>query len=221
MIFRSRWFFRIAALLLVLGSAVILWPRWSAPSLTEQEFRNQVLVTLQQEADTSFIITGYLDLNLRVTARDTRTILPGLLDVSLGTTEAAVNVPGRVSYGFDLGALEPEMITLRGDTVELEVPHLTVYSAEPRLEELEVRTTRGWARLPISTRVAERVAISNLSDALRRQGEAHLQDSTQPRLNTAETLRALTIPILSAAGVVDPYFRIFVGESLVLETGSS
>jgi hypothetical protein len=210
-------FLLLALLVLGAGIAAVLWPRFTAPALSEVELRDRVFATLQQEADTSFIVTGYLDLSVSITAENTRVLFPRIVDLPLGTTRSSVTAPGRVSYGFDLSALEPEMIHLQGDTVSLEVPFLQVFSAEPRLEEVQVETTRGWARMPISGTGTERLAIARITEALRGQGEAHLDDSIQPSLNTAEALRLLLDPVLRSAGMTSPYYRIYFGESLVLE----
>ena len=154
-------------------------------------------------------MTGYLDIATRITAEDTRVFFPGTLDLPLGTTRATVQVPGRVSYGFDLGALDPQEIWVRGDTIEMEVPELA--------EEAQIETERGWTRLPASERTTERLAMSHMSESLRRQAEAHLVDSVQPQVNTAEALRRLVTPILVSVGVEAPIFRIYIGESLVLQ----
>jgi hypothetical protein len=215
-----RLFLRLAAILLVLAVVAVLWPRMRSPTISELEVRDAVFTAIQQEADTSFVITGYLEMVATTTAEDTRVLFPGILDLPLGTTRAAVQVPGRVSYGFDVRQLRPEMIHLRGDTVEVEIPELTVYSAEPRLDELRVQTTRGWARFPVATQDAERRAIRELGEALRRQGDAHLRDTLQPRVNTAETLRSMLTPVLVAVGIPDPYIRIRLGEALIMDPTS-
>jgi hypothetical protein len=199
------------------GAAAVLWPRFTAPALSEVDLRDRIFATLQEEADTSFVVTGYLDMAVSITAENTRVLFPGIVDLPLGTTRASVTAPGRVSYGFELSALEPEMIHLQGDTVSLEVPYLQVFSAEPRLDEAQVETTRGWARLPITTTGTERLAVARITNALRSQGEAHLKDSAQPRLNTAEALRNLIDPVLVSSGMESPYYRVYFGESLVLE----
>jgi hypothetical protein len=209
----------LAAILLALGALAVLWPRWTPPRLSQSEVREAVYTALQQEADTAFLVTGYLDVVATTIAEDTRVLWPGIVDFPLGTTRAAVRAPGRVSYGFDLARLDTSLISVRGDTVDAVVPPIVVYSAEPRLAELQVETTRGWARLPPATQEAERRAVALLNEALRRQGEAHLRDSVQPRINTAEALRTMLTRVLVAAGLPVPYFRIDAGEGLVVTGG--
>src|SRR5690606_27826223 len=101
--------------------------------------------------------------------------------------------------------------------VEMEVPELAIYSVEPRVEEVQIETERGWTRLPASERSAERLALGRMSDALRRQAEAHVRDSVQPQVNTAEALRRMMTPIIVSLGIPSPVFRIYVGESLVMQ----
>ena len=204
-------------LLLLAGVVAVMAPRWLPSRVTQNDVRVAILSTLQEEADTTFLVTGYLDIATRVTAEDTRIFFPGLLDLPVGTTRATVQVPGRVSYGFDLGALDPQTIWVRGDTIEIEVPELSIYSIEPRIDQAQIETARGWTRLPASERTTERLAMSNLSGALRRQAASHLQDSVQPQVNTAEALRRMIAPIVVSLGVDSPVFRIYVGESLVVQ----
>jgi hypothetical protein len=198
-----------------------LWSGFRAPSVSERQVREAVHTALQREADTTFVVTGYLDLTATVRVDDTRVLLPTLFPLRLGTTTATVRVPGRASYGFDAAELRPEMVRLRGDTVELQIPRLTVYAVEPDLSLLEVETTTGWARLPVTAQEAERRAIQHLSGALRTQAESHLGESVQPRLNTAATLRALLIPVLHGAGLRNPRFIVSIGDGLVVDTGES
>ena len=207
----------VALVAIAAAAAAFLWTRLTAPALTETELRERVFATLQQESDTSFVVTGYLQMTVSITAENSRVLFPRMLDLPLGTTRSSVTAPGTVSYGFDLSALRPEMIHLRGDTVALDVPPLQVFSAEPKLEEAQVETSRGWARLPITSTGTERLAVASITSALRSQGEAHLDGSAQPQLNSAETLRTLLDPVLVASGIEEPYYRIYFGESLVLE----
>lgn len=207
----------LLALLLAGAAALVIHVRGSIPSLTERQVRESVVSALQREADTSFVVTGYVDLVVTVRAHDTRVLLPELLDIPLGTSSATVRVPGRVSYGFDLSALDEEGIRLAGDTVEVRVPALAVYSVEPDLSRLEVETRTGWARMPQTAREAERRAVGHLTQALRAQGEAHLADAVQPRVNTARTLERLLTPALRGAGLPAPRYRIRLGDDLVIE----
>ena len=135
------------------------------------------------------------------------------MGIDLGTTSATVRVPGRVSYGFDVRQLTPAMIrVLPGDTIEVTVPEPVLYSVEPNLEQMEVETERGWLRL--SQRTVDEVrgrAIQLVQQTMRRQGQAHLQGSAQPRINTADALYEMLRPVLIAAGVENPTIRFQVG----------
>jgi hypothetical protein len=207
----------LAVVLAAAGAVLLARVRDAIPRLTEREVRESVITTLRREADTSYVVTGYLDMMITTRAEDTRVLFPNLLDLSLGTTRATVRVPGRVSYGFDLALLDDETIRVRGDTVEVRVPRLSVYSAEPRLAELQVETSTGWARHAVTARDAERRAVQHLSAALRAQGQAHLDDAVQPRINTARTLQRLLGPALRARGLEDPHVRVRIGDDLVIE----
>lgn len=213
---------RVALVLLAVAAAGFLVARCvrsSIPRLSEVQVRESVLATLQREADTAFVVTGYVDMVVTARSTDTRVLLPDLLDLRLGTTRATVRVPGRVSYGFDVSELRPESIRLAGDTVELRVPAPVVYSAEPDLSRMEVETSTGWARLPETARDAERRAVQHLSAVLRSQAAAHLRDAVQPRVNTARALERLLTPTLQSLGVADPVFRIRIGDGMVVEPG--
>jgi hypothetical protein len=111
------------------------------------------------------------------------------------------------------------MIRVRENEIEVQVPELAIYSAEPDLARLEVRTDVGWTRLPSSGQEAEHRALRQVNQALRQQGEAHLQGSTQPRVNTARALNTLLTPVLRSAGVPEPRLRFRIGGDLIVEPG--
>jgi hypothetical protein len=204
----------VLLLLVLVGVGLYLASRWERPRLADQDVREAVYSALHREADTTFVITGYVDLLATARVENTRVLLPNVLDLRLGTTRATVRVPGRVSYGFDLSGFTRENIRVRGDTVELEIPGLQVYSAEPDLARLDVETTTGWARRPVSAQTAERRAVQLLTDALHEQGRAHLYSTLQPRVNTANSLRDLLTPTLQSMGVENPVFSIDMGDGL-------
>ncbi len=208
-----------AALLLAVGFAAAVW--WGRPRLTEEEVRQVVVTTIQREAPAAFFVTGTLHLTVTSTVANTKYFLPDLLRLDLGTTRATVRVPGRLSYGFDVRLLRAEDIRIGEDgVVEVTLPPLSVYSVEPELAEMEVQTEVGWARSQAgSGREVEQKAIRLLRDALREQGEKHLGDSAQPRINTARALQKLLTPVLEAAGLPSPQFRFRIGPELVLEPG--
>lgn len=209
-----------AALLLTLAAVLVAGPlalaitqRFLRP--TEEEIRGAIYAALQRERPETFLVTGSLDLTATTTVRNTRRLLPGIVDLSLGTTSATVRMPGRVSYGLDLSRIHPRDVRVDDSgAVTVVVPPPTVWSTEPVLTEMEVQTEVGWARLYArSGRAVEQEAIRLMETALRRQGEAHLADSDQPRRNSAEALERLLEPALAAAGVADPRVTVLFSDS--------
>lgn len=191
------------------------------PQVSEETVRETVLTAIQREAPARFLVTGTLDATATVTVRNTKTLLPGMLDLSLGTNRTTVRVPGRIAYGFDVGALTPDHIRLGEDgVVEVALPDLKVFSVEPQLAAMQVQTTRGWARSADGTRALETAALQRVQTALRQQGTAYLQGSNvQARTNTAQALEAMLRPALVAAGVEEPRFRFRLTPEIVRETG--
>lgn len=204
--------------LLAFAFAAGLW--WMRPALTDEEVRQVVVATIQREVPASFFVTGTLDIPATVTVENTKYLLPDFFRFNLGTTRATVRVPGRVSYGFDVGALRPEAIQMGEDgLIEVTLPELSVFSVEPDLERMEVETEVGWARLHASSgQRVEQKAIGLVRRALRQQGEQHLARSTQPRVHTAEALEKLLTPMLEAAGLPDPRFRFQIGPEIVWQS---
>lgn len=210
----------VVVMLLIGALGMIALALWSKrPSLSETEVRDVVYSTIQSEAPASFLITGYIDVTAVTRVSNTRTLLPGILGIDLGTTAATVRVPGRVSYGFDVRTIDRSMIRLLpGDTIEVEVPEPSVYSVEPNLQQMEVETRRGWARMSETT--ADEVrgrAIELVQQTMRVQGERHLEGSRQPHINTAGALYRMLRPVLIAAGIEDPHIRFRVGRSITIE----
>ena len=216
----------VVGLLLI---AVMLWRQ--GPS--DATVRRTVITTIQDEAPASFLVTGTMD--VRVTVRvDSSQFLtpswltyllkqtqPGALALLYGGAETRVRVPGTVSYGFDVQALNPSMITVQDDgLVGVALASLSVYSVAPDLEKLEIRSqTSGWMRV-LPSDMPEEVrtqALGAVKDAFRAQAERRLDGATQPRVNTARALEAMLRPSLQAAGVDTPRFRIRVGDGLVLQ----
>lgn len=217
----------LAGVGLVLG--VVLW--WTqGPS--EARVRRTVVTTIQEEAPASFLVTGTLDIHTTVTVDSAQYATPNWLTMVLsysqpallpmlrGSSKTRVQVPGRISYGFDVRALTPEMIRVEDDgTIAVDLPELSVHSVEPDLAQLKVKSsTEGWMRV-FPSEVHEEVrteALSGVKAAFRIQAERHLASATQPRVNTARALRAMLTPPLEAAGVDAPRFRMWVGDQLTL-----
>lgn len=213
-----------------LGMALaLLWvlrPRYDAA-----EVQRTVVTTIQREAPASFFVTGTLDITVTEEVEHTEQLFPTLFallreaqpswpGINRGTARATVRVPGRVSYGFDAAQLTPDHIRVQSDgEVHVALPALRVHAAEPYLRQLEVKTeVAGWMRLFGSQeRDAEREALAGVRAALRRQGQAHLETATQPRVNTARALETLLRPVLVAAGLPNPQFRFEISDELVME----
>jgi hypothetical protein len=213
----------------VLAAGVVVW--WQqGPS--ESRVRRTVITTVQEEAPASFLVVGTLDLRATVEIDSAQyatpdwltTVLhygqPTLLPMLRGSAQATVQVPGRVSYGFNVQRLTPEMIRVEDDgTIAVDLPELSVHSVEPDLARLRVKgSTEGWMRVFPSAVPGEvrKKALSGVEPAFRTQAERHLATATQPRVNTARALEAMLTPPLTVAGVDRPRFRIWVGERLTM-----
>lgn len=205
---------------LVLALVVIAATRWFAaavPPLSEEQIRDAVTATLEGEAPEAFLVTGRLTLRVTTRVENTKTLLPGILGLGLGTNRATVRVPGRVSYGFEVDSLKPDMVRMLEDgVIEIELPPLAVYSAEPDLGQLEVETARGWARLGSERDQVEHRALVLVEDAMRTRALHHLRTSYQPRVNAARALRRVLEPALQGLGMADPELRFRLGDDLVV-----
>jgi hypothetical protein len=207
------------AMLLTAIVAVILIYRVPEVTVSEVDMVDLAHTTLQQEISAAFLVTGELIVTAETRVQNTKTLLPGLLDVDLGTTSAQVRVPGRVIYGIYADSLSRDRIHMADDSViEIMLPTPRVYAVEPRLSEMEVETRRGWARLSRETeeQVRQR-AIGLVERSLRAQGHRHLMQSVQPRVNTARALESLLRPAFEAAGI-RPEFRFRIGEEVTWES---
>ncbi len=206
----------LAAVLLVGGVWML---RSAAPVLTQETARQAVVTTVQEEAASSFLVTGYLETSVTSTVRNTEIFLPGVLDLPLGTAASTVRVPGRIYYGFDVRRLEAEDIHLHENgQVTVQLPDLRLHSVSPDLSEMQVQTEAGWMRRydDAGDRV-ERTAIRRVQAGLRAQGERHLQTSVQPRINTARALEEMLRAAFEAAGYEAVQVRIRLSDDLVLE----
>jgi hypothetical protein len=205
------------AVVVLAGLVLLMLPRLRElrPRLTAEQAAELATAALQRESREAFIVTGSLELTVTTQVSNVRRLLPGLLDVSLGTVESTVRAPGRVSYGFRVDELTPASVRVVGDTIEMRVPPVQVYSVEPALSQMEVRTTSGWLRVRESTGAeVQQRATALVGDVLRRQAQQHLETMDQPRINTAETLAQLLRPAFQAQGIEEPVFRFLLTEGL-------
>ncbi|MEL7364115.1 MAG: hypothetical protein AAFN13_18710, partial [Bacteroidota bacterium] len=178
----------IAALALVavgavLSLAVQAWLRGAA--LTEAEARTIVVDTLLRDRPEAFLVTGTLEFATGLEQRSSKVLLPGVLDIDLGTTVVRVRAPARAAYGFDATAWHTDALRVRGDTLVLPLPQLTVFAVEPDLAAMEMETETGWARTQgRSGNTQERAALRQLLPAMRDRAERYLLDAAPPRANT-------------------------------------
>ena len=203
----ARWTL-LAALVLGGLAIVFLAGRGSRlPTVSEEQVRSAITATVQREARQSFLVTGRLDVVATTSIENNRIFLPNLLRLNTGTARSTVRAPGRVYYGFDVRELTPDMIRMVDDsTIHVQLPPLRILAVEPQLERMEIDTDVSWTRSDETGRQVERRAIGHIQAALRAQGSAHLRDSSQPRVNTAEAVRAMIEPAVRAIGVQQPGF---------------
>lgn len=216
---------------LVLAAAAVLW--WQSVNTHRDTIRRTVVTTIQEEAPASFLVTGTMEMSVTVRVDSAQFLTPnwltyvleqtqpGALPLLEGGSEAQVQVPGTVSYGFDVQALTASMVTVEEEgRIGVALPALSVHSVAPDLGRLRVKTqSRGWMRvLPSGAPDAVRTeALSAVEEAFRAQAEQRLETATQPRVNTARALETMLRPPLKAAGVETPRFHIRIEEDLVLE----
>jgi hypothetical protein len=204
----------------------LMRPRFSLPEahVTQAEVQQLIITRLIDEYPASFLITGYLDVAADITRENTRYLFPDYFDdqLSLGTTRSTVRLPGRVSYGVDLTTLEPESISFESDSiVVITLGAIEIQSVEADLENMQIRTEVGWARLSSrSGRTVEREAILFAQKALREQATKHMRASGQPVLNTETALAQLLVPVLQAAGIAHPQVKFRIAPILVTQPPS-
>ena len=170
--------------------------------LTEEDVDAAVLTALQAEAAEGFVVTGRLTSSLSGSSARRQRLR--VLNIETGRSTVRVDVPATMAYGFSLDDFDADDVRFReGGTVEVTLPPLSVFSVEPELERANVDIeARGGARL--SPEITERTleqTLRRVRPALRAQAEAHLRDSSQPRVNSARALRRVLAPPLEAAGV--------------------
>ena len=206
-----------AAVVVLILLGVIAALRRVAQGIAPDEVRERIVATIQSEAKESILITGSVDLTGTVTVENVRTLLPGVLDIGLGSSRATVQVPGRAYYGFDVRELDREKVRIRGDTIEITVPQPRVISVDANLQELRVWSAKGWLRSSQSLQSVERTALQRIDNVLARQAAQHVATSAQPRVNSAEAIRRMVLPVVQAAGITTPVFQFQLTERLTLE----
>ena len=205
----------LLGLLLTVG-----WLMLGVPRITERDVRTTVMTTLQTEAPESFLVTGSLRSSTTATGRSQWRLR--VLDIPIGQTRVRVQIPGRMSYGFELSNLQPEDIRFDpAGVVEVQLPRIEVHSVEPILEEASVDLqTTGADRIGTeAVRSTVERSFREVRPALRRQAERHLEDAEQPRINTAKALQRMLSTPLEAAGVQDARFRFILAPGDTLELG--
>ena len=191
--------------------------RQAARRIAPEELRERIVATIQNEASASLLVTGSVDITATVTIENIKTLLPGVLDIGLGTSRAMAQVPGRAYYGFDVREVSRDRISIRGDTINIEVPAPRVLSVDANLQQLRIWSERGWLRSAQSRQSVERTAVQRIDNALARQAASYVATSAQPRVNSAEAIRRMVQPVLAAAGITSPVFRFHLSENLKLE----
>lgn len=215
---QKRHFLALAGAVIAFIALTVVLVTRLRPRLSEEDVQERVVTTIQSEAKASFLVTGTLDIVATTYVENSRQLLPQILDLSLGTTRATIQVPGRAYYGFDVKSVKPSDIRLLPENViEIDVPAPVAYSVEPNLHEMRVWTSKGWLRTAGSAQRAERRALRLINGALMRQAKTHLSSSMQPHINTADALKQLLTPTLKSMGVSDPKFRFRLGTRLVIE----
>jgi hypothetical protein len=201
--------------LLLLGIIAAL--RRVAKGIAPEELRERIVTTIQSEARASLLITGSLDVTATVTIENVKRLLPGLLDIELGTSRAMVQVPGRAYYGFDVRELDRDRINIVGDTILVTVPQPRVLSVDANLQGMRVWSDKGWLRSAGSVQSAERTALQRIDGALARQAASYVASSTQPRVNSAEALKRMIEPVVTAAGIANPVYRFELAHRITIE----
>ncbi len=212
----------VAVLLVVVAVLAALLTR-TGTLWTEDDIREAVRTGIQAEAAEGFVVTGRLASSASGASTQRRRVR--LLDIEVGTARVGVRVPATMTYGFSLDDFDADAIRFRDDgVVDVVLPPLSIFSVEPELEEAEIDIdVTGTARLSpeMTERTVERT-LRGVRPALRRQAEAHLGDSDQPRINSARALRRMLAAPLEAAQVdLDAVrFRFVVAPGDTLDLGA-
>jgi hypothetical protein len=200
----------------------LLWWWLARPTWTVERVRDVAVTTLQEETPASDLVAGRIGVTAdrQIHDRGRFSWVPGWFSVpgiNFVGADVRVQVVGEALYGFDVRELRPEMITLAPDgVIEVALPGLRVISVEPDLGRLQVESREGVFRSG-AARPLESEALRDVQEALRQQGERHLQTSDQPRINAARALTAVLRPAFVSAGMPDPRFRVRISDEVVIE----
>lgn len=215
----GSWWIAAPGIVLILAMAVgvIVWRM--RPRVTDEVVDGLVTAAIQQEAKQAFLVTGYLQLTSTARIDNTLRLLPGILNLPVGTTTVSVRVPGRVHYGFDADQITPDRINLMPDgIIEVIVPEPKIYTVSPDLSAMEIETTVGWTRLADDSREEVQArALALVQQNMQQQAEQHLRTSEQPEINTAAALYRVLRPVFTAAGISDPVFRFRIGADIIVQ----
>ena len=200
----------------VVVALVVVTLTLGGPDLTESQVRTVVVDTFLKEQPEAFIVTGTLTFTTSVVSESEKTLMPGILNLDLGTTIATVRAPGRAVYGFDASMLTADDIRFTGDTVSVYVPPLTVFAVEPDLEQLEQRVDVGWARMYRSSGQEQSLtALRRLQPAMRELAREYLATADYPVENTQKAVERILRPALQAAGLGDAVIVVNVRPQLI------
>ena len=218
----------IVLVLVAFGIGIyITSPQISVPlpdvQITQEDVTQIIISKLHNEQPASFLVTGHLDVTADITQANTKYLFPEYFDknISLGTTKSTVRLAGRVSYGIDLTKIQEASISFEpGNVVVITQDEIEVESVEPDMENMQIQTEVGWARLHAwSGQEVEREALIIAKDALEAEAVGHLRTSLQPAKNTEAALSHLLVPVLTAAGVSNPIIHFRKGITLDAPTG--
>ena len=211
---------KLVPFVLILFLSIALFLVLKKTQWTEEELRSSIITKVESESPESFLVTGSLEINADITEESNRSfIIPVLfmpVPVNMGKTTTNLKIPGKVAYGFNVRDLKAEDINVAEDgVIEVDLPELSTFSVEPYLDQAEIQTEVGWARMHSkSGQVQEEKALGRVNETLRNQARSVLDNSQQPQINTAEALQAMLLPVTEALGIENPQFRFKLGNGL-------
>lgn len=208
----------VAAIVLLISGSVIGWSmRGITFGLSSEQVREVVMRTLQVEADTTYLVTGYLGMEVTKKISDDKT----LWGIPMGTTEVQVRVPGRVTYGFPIGQITSKDIEVTGENIVVYIPPVGIFSVEPEMNKMDVQTKVGWARFQAySGKHLEHKAIRSIPDEMRQIGEERLiKAEGKASENTVKAIRRILVPVLTATGMQNPTIQVRLKRESIFPKG--